>query len=46
VCSSDLFGIDYNNFPTTVTIPAGQSSISFVINAIQDGINEPGGETV
>lgn len=40
------FGIDYNNFPTTVTIPAGQSSVSFVINAIQDGINEPGGETV
>lgn len=40
------FGVDYTNFPTTVTIPAGQSSISFVINAFQDGINEPGGETV
>lgn len=39
-------GADYNAFPTTVTIPAGQSSISFVISATQDGINEPGGETV
>lgn len=39
-------GPDYNAFPTTVTIPAGQASISFVISAIQDGINEPGGETV
>lgn len=39
-------GADYNNFPTTVTIPAGQSSVSFTIAAVQDGINEPGGETV
>jgi len=39
-------GADYNTFPTTVIIPAGQSAVSFVISATQDGINEPGGETV
>ncbi|MFT7611852.1 MAG: subtilisin-like proprotein convertase family protein/uncharacterized protein affecting Mg2+ [Parvicellaceae bacterium] len=38
-------GIDYHFIDTTLTIPAGQTSASIIINAIQDGILE-GQETI
>jgi gliding motility-associated-like protein len=38
-------GVDYTNIPTSVTIPAGQDSVSLIIHPIVDGIPE-GTETV
>ena len=38
-------GIDYTTIPGSVTIPAGQSSISIVLNALSDGLVE-GSETI
>ena len=38
-------GVDYNTIPDSVTIPAGQTSVTIPLNAIQDNITE-GAETV
>lgn len=37
--------VDYSDIPTSVTFPAGQSTVSFTFNALADGITE-GSETV
>lgn len=34
-------GVDYQNLPNSVTIPAGQDSISITVIPIQDNISEP-----
>lgn len=34
-------GVDYNTLPSSVTIPAGQDSVSITISAYYDGITEP-----
>lgn len=33
-------GLDYSNVPNSVTFPAGQSSVSFTIDALADGLTE------
>ncbi|PWL27408.1 MAG: hypothetical protein DCO96_11745 [Fluviicola sp. XM-24bin1] len=33
-------GVDYSNVPNSVTFPAGQSSVSFTIDALADGLTE------
>lgn len=38
-------GVDYNLLPGSITIPAGQTSASFVVTPVEDGITE-GIETV
>lgn len=40
------YGVDYTGFPTTVTFPANQSTVSFQVVAFNDGIAEPNGETI
>ncbi len=40
------FGTDYTAFPTIITFPAGQSEVSFNIQAFPDNITETGGESV
>jgi len=34
-------GVDYDFIPSTLLIPAGQTTSTLVINAIEDGIDEP-----
>ena len=34
-------GVDYQNIPSSVTIPAGQTSVTVPIIPLQDGITEP-----
>jgi gliding motility-associated-like protein len=43
---SATYGTDYTAFPKTIVFPAGQDSVSFLINAFSDNQNEAGGETV
>ncbi len=38
-------GVDYDNLPTSITFPAGVSTVSFSFNAFQDGLTE-GSETI
>ncbi|MNK05549.1 PKD domain protein [compost metagenome] len=38
-------GVDYDPLPTTITIPAGQTSVTIPINVLADGITE-GTETI
>ncbi|MBL4706048.1 MAG: hypothetical protein JKY54_16095, partial [Flavobacteriales bacterium] len=45
IMGSATNGIDYQYIDTTLTIPAGQTSASIIINSIQDGITE-GQETI
>lgn len=45
VTGSATEGVDYTNIPNSVTFPAGVSSVSFTIDAFEDGIVE-GQETI
>ncbi|MCB0794029.1 MAG: choice-of-anchor L domain-containing protein [Flavobacteriales bacterium] len=40
VSGSATNGVDYSSIPTVITIPQGQNSVSFPVEAFEDGISE------